>query len=232
MENGKPQRNTVSGPASRVITLDGPAGVGKSTIAKRVAEHCGMAYLDTGAMFRIIANTLGPANLALPEEALRRALGGLSFSLSGSGGGTVLACNGVSAGPEIRTEEVGKLASDYAVLPVVRACLKKAQQALGTVCPLVAEGRDMGTAVFPDARYKFFLDASPEVRAVRRVRQLAANGVIEDPATIVRRIRERDHQDKNRPIAPLKPADDAVIIDTSELDADQVFQEIISRIEG
>lgn len=215
----------------RIITLDGPAGVGKSTIAKRVAEHCGIAYLDTGAMFRIIAKTLGPENVALPEDALARKLGALAFSLAGSGRETTLACNGVVAGQEIRTEAVGKLASDYAVLPAVRAYLKTAQQELGKAYSLVAEGRDMGTAVFPGAPYKFFLDATPEVRARRRVRQLAENGVIEDAATVERQIRERDDQDRNRPIAPLKPADDAVIVDTSELDIDQVFQTIIDKIE-
>ncbi|SBV99351.1 Cytidylate kinase [uncultured delta proteobacterium] len=215
----------------RIITLDGPAGVGKSTIAKRVAEHCGIAYLDTGAMFRIIAKTLGPENVALPEEALAKKLGALVFSLAGSGAATTLACNGVVAGQEIRTEAVGKLASDYAVLPAVRAYLKTAQQELGKAYSLVAEGRDMGTAVFPGAPYKFFLDASPEVRARRRVGQLAENGVIEDVATVARQIRERDEQDRNRPIAPLRPADDAVIIDTSERNIDQVFQAIIDTIE-
>ncbi|MCC8194148.1 MAG: (d)CMP kinase [Deltaproteobacteria bacterium] len=216
---------------SRVITLDGPAGVGKSTIAKRVAEHCGIAYLDTGAMFRIVAKTLGPKNVAVPDEELARALASLSFSLSGSGGGTSLACNGEVAGQEIRTEEVGKLASDYATRPAVRAYLKKAQQDLGKAYSLVAEGRDMGTAVFPDAPYKFFLDASPEVRALRRVRQLAENGVIEDVAKVTRQIRERDEQDRNRALAPLKAADDAIVIDTSNLTVAQVFQTIAQALD-
>ena len=215
---------------NRVITLDGPAGVGKSTIAKRVAEHCSIAYLDTGAMFRVIAKTLGPENISLPDADLARKLEGLSFSLSGSGAATALACNGVVAGLEIRTEEIGMLASAYATLPAVRACLKKFQQDLGKSYPLVAEGRDMGTAVFPDAPHKFFLDATPEVRAKRRVNQLAENGIIEDLATVTRQIKERDDQDRNRAIAPLKPADDAVIIDTSDMGIDQVFQAIVGRL--
>jgi cytidylate kinase len=217
---------------TRIITLDGPAGVGKSTIARRVAEHCGIAYLDTGAMFRMIAKTLGPESAALPEPELARKLDALVFSLAGSGAATALACNGVVAGREIRTEEVGKLASDYATLPVVRAYLKKAQRDLGKVHSLVAEGRDMGTAVFPDAPYKFFLDASPEVRARRRVGQLAGNGAAGDVATVARQIRERDDQDRNRRIAPLKAADDAVVIDTSELDIDQVVRAILNTIEA
>lgn len=214
----------------RIITLDGPAGVGKSTLARRVADHFGIAYLDTGAMFRIIAKTLGPEGLDLPEAALEKALSPLVFSLSGSGAATTLSCNGVIAGQEIRAEDVGMLASRYAALPAVRSYLKKAQQDLGRSYDLVAEGRDMGTDVFPGAPHKFFLDASPEVRAVRRVKQLAANGVTEDVATVAEQIRERDERDRTRAIAPLRPADDAIIIDTSALDIEGVFNEIVSRV--
>lgn len=214
----------------RIVTLDGPAGVGKSTIAKRVAGHLGIAYLDTGAMFRILAHTFGEKGLALTGEALALELNTLHFSLSGSGEATRLLCNGVVAGLEIRTEDVSMLASRYATLPVVRAYLKKAQQDLGKAFPLVAEGRDMGTAIFPDAPCKFFLDASPEVRARRRVRQLAENGVTEDLTTVIRQIKERDDLDRNRAIAPLRPADDAMIIDTSSLRIDQVFDALISKM--
>lgn len=214
----------------RIITLDGPAGVGKSTLAKRVAEHLGIAYLDTGAMFRIIAKTLGKAGLTLSEQELAAALAKLRFSLSGSGSATVLACNGAAAGQEIRTEAIGMLASEYAALAPVRAYLKTAQQALGEAYSLVAEGRDMGTAVFPGAADKFFLDASPETRALRRVKQLAENGVHEDIEVVTRQIRARDDKDRNRAIAPLKPARDAVIIDTSHLDIDGVFNAIIDAL--
>lgn len=214
----------------RIITLDGPAGVGKSTLARRVAEHLGIAYLDTGAMFRIIAKTLGPQGLELPEDALEKELARLRFSLAGSGAATVLACNGVPAGPEIRSEDMGMLASRYAVLPAVRSSLKKAQRDLGGMYDLVAEGRDMGTAVFPDAPCKFFLDAGPEVRARRRVNQLAQNGAREDLAAVIEQIKQRDEQDRNRPIAPLKAADDAVIIDTSALDIEDVFAAIVKEL--
>lgn len=216
---------------NRIITLDGPAGVGKSTLARRVAEYLHIAYLDTGAMFRIIAKTLGRDGLRLPEDALAAELQKLRFSLSGSGAATVLACNGVPAGQEIRTEEISMLASEYATLPAVRAYLKTAQQALGAAYPLVAEGRDMGTAVFPDAPHKFFLDASPETRALRRVRQLAENGVVENPATVAEQIKIRDHNDRNRTIAPLKAAVDAVIIDTSALDVEGVFTAITAHLD-
>jgi len=214
----------------RVITLDGPAGVGKSTLAKRVAEELGVAYLDTGAMFRTIANTLGPEGLTLPRPAMEAELAKLRFSLSGSGAATVLSCNGIPTGRDIRTEEVGMLASRYATLPAVRAYLKKAQQALGAGYDLVAEGRDMGTAVFPSASDKFFLDASPEVRAERRAKQLAETGVTEDLAKVTARIKERDEQDRNRAIAPLVAAKDAVVIDTSRLDIDGVFNAIMREM--
>ncbi|CAK7056600.1 MAG: Cytidylate kinase [Desulfovibrio sp.] len=213
-----------------IITIDGPAGVGKSTLAKRVASHVGVAYLDTGAMFRIFAKRLGKAGLELAPQTLADELCTLSFSLSGAGEDTALACNGIVAGQEIRTEEVGVLASEFAQLSTVRAYLKKAQQALGDEYPLVAEGRDMGTAVFPAAKHKFFLDASAEVRAVRRVNQLRQNGLEADLATITAQIKERDDRDRNRAIAPLKPAEDAIIIDTSSLTIDGVFEAIINRL--
>ena len=214
-----------------IITLDGPAGVGKSTLARRVAEHLHLAYLDTGAMFRIIAKTLGASGLHLPEEELAAALEKLRFSLSGSGNATVLACNGIPAGLEIRTEDISMLASEYAALPVVRAYLKTAQQTLGEAYPLVVEGRDMGTAVFPLAPYKFFLDASPETRAQRRVKQLAENGIVEELSCVVEQIKKRDDKDRNRAIAPLKPAEDAILVDTSALDIEGVFRAILAAID-
>lgn len=215
-----------------IITIDGPAGVGKSTLAKRVAAHAGVACLDTGAMFRVIARRLGAAGLELSPAALAGELEKLSFSLSGSGYDTKIACNGIIAGEEIRTEEVGALASELAQLPPVRTYLKKAQQALGEEYALVAEGRDMGTAIFPDARHKFFLNASAEVRAIRRVNQLRENGLEADLATITAQIKERDDRDSNRAIAPLKPAKDAIIIDTSALTVDGVFESIIKVLQG
>lgn len=210
-----------------LVTMDGPAGVGKSTVAKRVAEALGVAYLDTGAMFRTIAYVLGPKGLELDESSINKELEKLQFSLSGSGVATVLSCNGKPSGQEIRTEAIGMLASRFATLPAVRAYLKKAQQALGEAYSLVAEGRDMGTAVFPNASHKFFLDASAETRALRRVKQLAENGVTEDLAEVTARIKERDHLDKNRAIAPLAPASDAVTIDTSDLNIDDVFSAVM-----
>lgn len=213
-----------------IVTLDGPAGVGKTTLAKRVADALAVAYLDTGAMFRSIALILGHGTGELSEAELDARLAEISFTLSGSGSRSLLSVNGRVIGDEIRTEEVGMMASVVGTLPRVRAFLKQQQQAVGAATSLVAEGRDMGTVVFPQAGAKFFLDADPEIRAERRVRQLAELGKPADLAATIEQIKARDHQDRNRAVAPLKPAEDAHIIDTGPLDIEGVFQAIISKI--
>jgi len=216
--------------ARLIVAIDGPAGVGKTTLAKRAAKALGLAYLDTGAMFRSCALRLGDGAWDLPEAELQARLEQLTFSLKGSGDQTRLLLNGRPVGDEIRTEAVGFLASRMATLPVVRAFQKAAQQALGKNVSLVVEGRDMGTAVFPEAPYKFFLDARPEVRAKRRELQLLAMGEPAVYAEILEQIKKRDDQDRNRAASPLAPAADAVIIDTSDIDVDQVFARILSHI--
>lgn len=212
-----------------IITLDGPAGVGKSTLAKRLATILGIPYLDTGAMFRTIALRLGPGAEQLPEDELRSRCNAFRFKLQGGGENSVLLCNGVAVGREIRTEEVGRLASRLATSTVVRDYLKEAQRSLGE-SGLVAEGRDMGTVVFPTARFKFFLDARPEVRGMRRFEELRAKGEPADLAQITEMIRQRDDMDRNRAVAPLKPAADALIVDTSDLDIDGVLKVLTDTV--
>ena len=213
-----------------IITLDGPAGVGKSTLAKQVASILHIAYLDTGAMFRTLALRLGPDAAKLPDEELRERCRGFRFRLEGAGEKSVLLCNGEPVGDEIRTEEVGRLASRLATSPIVRDALKSAQRALGESTSLVAEGRDMGTVVFPAARFKFFLDARPEVRGLRRFRELEARGEKADLAQITEMIRQRDDMDRNRAVAPLKPAPDALIVDTSDLDVEGVLRVLVDAV--
>lgn len=214
-----------------IVTLDGPAGVGKSTLARLLAAELGIPFLDTGAMYRGVALRLGEEGFALDEEHLSRRLGRLEFGLSGSGPESALLCNGRPLGPEIRTEQVGDLASRLAALPLVRAFLKTRQREIGERFSLVAEGRDMGTVVFPRAGAKFFLDADPAVRALRRKKQLAGQGVEADLAELTAQITKRDAQDRNRAIAPLRPAADAVIVDTSDLTQDEVLDKMLKVLE-
>lgn len=213
-----------------IVTLDGPAGVGKTTIARELADRLGIAYLDTGAMFRSVALYFGDGAWEQPVDQLVPELNRLDFDLEGLGKYSELLLNGMPLNPEIRKEEVGLWASHLGRIPVVRDFLRRNQQAIGRTTSLVAEGRDMGSVIFPNARHKFFMDASIDVRAKRRHAQLKALGMDEDLERIRGQIRIRDDQDRNRVVAPLKPALDAVIIDTSALDADRVLEKIVEHI--
>ena len=214
------------------VTLDGPAGVGKSSLAKALAEKFQLAYLDTGAMFRALALKLGSDGTLLPSEDLRRILQEYSFSLEGAGPETHLQLNGKPIGQEIRSEEVGAMAAKIAPLSEVRDFLKLKQQQLGQTFDLVAEGRDMGTVVFPQAKCKFFLDARSEVRAGRRFAQLKEQNMPADLELLTSQIKERDAMDRNRALAPLAPAHDAVIVDTSDLNMDEVFSLLSRRMDA
>ncbi len=213
-----------------IVTLDGPAGVGKTTLAKAVAESLGLAYLDTGAMFRCLALKLGENVQSLSEAEILQKANTWHFSLSGVGASSVLMCNNVPIGDEIRTETVGMLASTLGTVPVVREILKKSQRDIGHDTALVAEGRDMGTVVFPTARFKFFLDATAEIRAVRRLMQLEERGESVNLLELTEQIRKRDEQDRNRLIAPLCAAPDAHVVDTSSLDINGVLNVILQDI--
>lgn len=215
-----------------IVTLDGPAGVGKTTLAKRLADRLSIAYLDTGAMFRSVALTFGDGAWEQSVDQLVPELNRLDFDLEGVGGNSELLLNGYPLSPQIRSEEVGLWASHIGRIPVVRDFLRRNQQAIGRMTSLVAEGRDMGSVVFPDAKHKFFLDASIDVRAKRRYAQLKGMGMEEDLERIRAQIRIRDDQDRNRVVAPLKPAPDAVIIDTSALDVERVLEKILEHIKG
>lgn len=214
-----------------IITLDGPAGVGKSTLAKRLADKFKIAYLDTGAMFRGTAWKLGEGSWHWDTNTLAEALKGLEFTLSGSGSNSTLSLNGTPLTDEIRTETVGMLASNVAQVPAVREFQKAAQRAIGETTSLIAEGRDMGTVIFPQAPCKFFLDADLEERARRRFEQLKEMGKPADMAELIEQIAARDDQDRNRKVAPLKPAEDSILVDTTHLDIDGVFEKLVFETE-
>lgn len=213
-----------------IITIDGPAGAGKSTLARMLAEALQLPYMDTGAMFRFIAFKLGPNAQSMEPAELRKIAASISFSLEGKGNDTRLLANGMPMPEEIRTDRISALASALATRPEIREILKTAQQNLGKISPLVAEGRDLGTVVFPQATHKFFLDAKPEVRAQRRWREFQQKGIQADMDTTRAMIMKRDDQDRHRAHAPLKPADDSVCIDTSNLDANEVLNALLSCI--
>jgi cytidylate kinase len=204
--------------------------VGKSSIAARLAGELGVAFLDTGAMFRAAAFTLGEGAWDWTQGILQQKLGDFEFTLRGSGKDTVLLLNGQPLPEDIRSEQTGLWASQLAVVPSVRAYMKMAQIFLGQTTSLVAEGRDMGSVVFPGAQFKFFLDADPEERARRRCRQLEAQGKPADLSAILTSINQRDHQDRNRSIAPMKPAEGAVVVDTTHITENEVLEKVLAVV--
>ncbi len=212
-----------------IITIDGPAGSGKTTIAKLLADKLKIAYLDTGAMYRSIALFFLDEN-EIDEERLKNILDNISYTLVFDGETYQLALNNKILGSEIRSEKVGLLASTISKIPIVRKYLTEFQRDIAKRHSIVAEGRDMGTVVFPYAKYKFYLTAKPEVRAKRRWLQLKELGVEADLNEILEDLKKRDEQDTTREIAPLKPAEDAHIIDTSNLTLEKILTEMISVI--
>lgn len=213
-----------------IITIDGPAGVGKTTLATLLAEKLQIPYLDTGAMFRTLALELGENADQMDGAELLKRVGRLKFSLSGSGKETRLLCNGSELGDAIRNEKIGALASKLAKNPVIRNWLLLEQRDIANSTSLVCEGRDMGTVVFPNAENKFFLEADPLVRARRRFLQYQEKGQSADLKELENSIRQRDDQDRTRSIAPLKAAEDAIIIDTSSLEIPQLLDLMLSHI--
>lgn len=214
------------------IAIDGPAGAGKSTIAKLVAQKLQFVYVDTGAMFRAIALYMIRNNVDLGDEKkVTAAAEKLDISIEYRDGEQQVLLNGENVSGEIRKEEVGNGASKVAVYGGVRTKLLELQRALAARQNVVMDGRDIGTAVLPHAQTKIYLTASSAVRAKRRALQLQEKGEKPDLEKIEADIIARDEQDKNRKIAPLRQAEDAVFMDSSDMSIDQVADAIIAQYE-
>ncbi len=215
------------------IAIDGPAGAGKSTIAKQLAKELGYVYVDTGAMYRAMAYYFLTNDIQSDDiEAISKACEAVDVSISYEDGVQVVWLNGENVSGKIRTEEVGKMASATSVYPVVRKKLVQLQQKLAAKTDVIMDGRDIGTVVLPNADVKIYMTADSAVRAKRRFDELTAKGVECDLDEIEKDIIERDYRDMNRETSPLKKADDAVELDTSALDIDGVvnaMKEIIQK---
>jgi cytidylate kinase len=207
-----------------VIAIDGPTASGKGTVAQRVADALGFHYLDSGALYRLTALASARHHIAL-EQVDKLADVAANLQIAFRGGAVLLEGHDVSQ--EIRAEAIGNRASALAVHGPVRAALVGRQRAFRADPGLVADGRDMGTVIFPDATLKVFLTASPEARAERRYKQLIAKGFSANIENLLKDLRERDARDSSRSTAPLKPADDAIILDTSELSVDKAVVTVI-----
>lgn len=214
-----------------VITVDGPSGSGKGTVCRLLANKLGWDVLDSGAIYRVLALAASHHMIApTDEEALLPLAANLDvqFVVDNETGNGKIILEGEDVTKSIRTEEVGGMASKIAALPSVREALLRHQRAFRSESGLIADGRDMGTVVFPDAVLKVYLTASAEERANRRFLELKQRGVDVKIDSLVADIKARDDRDMNRPVAPLVPAEDAIVIDTTELDANQAFEQVVS----
>jgi cytidylate kinase len=215
-----------------VITIDGASGTGKGTVSQILAKRLGWKFLDSGALYRVLALAAQKHCVDLDNEKALEVLAehlDVQFIAQESTVSKVI-LEGEDVTDLIRTEKVGNAASQVAALPAVRASLLSRQRAFRESPGLVADGRDMGTVIFPDAELKIYLTASPEERALRRYNQLKDRGISVTLSDLIRELRERDKRDQERLVAPLKPAEDAICVDTDRKTIDQVVELIVSEI--
>ena len=215
-----------------IVTIDGPSGVGKSTVSQLLAERLKYRYIDTGALYRIAAlkvkrESIDPEN----EEDLSLILGSLDVSFDQKNGELKVFLEGKDVTEEIRTPEMSLLASKVSSKKVVRDALLGIQRKLGNGGGIVVEGRDMGTVVFPEAEVKFFLDASLKTRGERRFKQYREKGKVFDINQIIREIEKRDLDDTKRALSPLKPADGAIVIDSTKIGIEEVVGEMLKVVQ-
>ncbi|MCI9448191.1 MAG: (d)CMP kinase [Lachnospiraceae bacterium] len=213
------------------IAIDGPAGAGKSTIAKRVAKELSFIYVDTGAMYRAMALYFLRAGIAPEDEAgITESCKEITVTLSSEGGEQQVFLNGENVNAFIRTEEVGKMTSAVSVYAPVREKLTQLQREMAAKTNLIMDGRDIGTCVLPEAQVKIYLTASVETRGRRRYLELREKGTECSLDEICRDIEKRDHQDMTREISPLKQAEDAILVDSSEMGIEEVVERILNIV--
>ena len=213
------------------IAIDGPAGAGKSTVAKAVAKELGIIYLDTGAMYRATAYTAIKNGIDVSDEVgVGEMLKTLTMDVVYEDGAQQIIVNGFNTTPYLREHYMSKAASDISALPCVRYKLVDIQRELAKTYDLVLDGRDIGTFVLPDANCKIFLVASAEERAKRRVEENRLKGQESDFDTVLKDIKQRDYNDSHREVAPLKKADDAVELDTTTMTISEVVEAVISLV--
>jgi cytidylate kinase len=216
-----------------IVAIDGPSGAGKSTLAKRLAKELGFTYLDTGAMYRALALKVLRHGIDLGDEARLAALvRETEIGLRENGGRLVVLLDGVDVGDLIRTPEVSQMASKISAQKIVRQRMLELQRAAGRKGHIVAEGRDIGTVIFPGAQVKIYLDASVDERARRRYEELRSGGRSVSLEATLRELKERDQRDSGRDMAPLCKAEDAMEIDSSTLTADAVAERVMAMIKS
>lgn len=219
-------------PMHIIVAIDGPAGAGKSTVARRLASAIDATYIDTGAIYRAVAWAASRRGFTSTDvSAVESLIDSLRIELmpnseTSDNGASLVRVNGTPLGEELRSPEVSMLASDLSSIPGVRTHLLQLQRDMAHECSVVMEGRDIGTVVFPDAEVKVFLTASLERRADRRFEELQGRGVVMDRETLLQDIAQRDAQDESRDVAPMRPACDAILVDTDHLSIDEVVDHL------
>lgn len=214
---------------SFVVAIDGPAGAGKGTITKKVGEKLGLINIDTGAMFRCVTLNMIQEDIGIEEETdIQELLEKIEIDMKENG---TFFLNGEEVTKKIREDEVNNLVSPVSVIPIVRKKLLELQRKVAEGKNVIMEGRDIGTVVFPDADVKIYLDATPEERARRRVKQNQEKGIPCSYEEVLKGIMDRDKRDSSREVAPLKQAEDAIYIDSSNMTIEEVVEKIVGLIE-
>jgi CMP/dCMP kinase len=218
-------------PKRLIIAIDGPSGAGKSTVGRSLAKRLGYTYIDTGAMYRAVALKARERSIVLEdEEALSRLASSLRITFRMKNGEPRVFCDDEDVSEAIRLPEIGLLASDISKKRGVREALVEVQRTMGRKGGVVLDGRDIGTVVFPHADVKFYLDAGPEERARRRFEELAKKGIKVSLEETLEEVLQRDDNDMNRPLSPLRKAQNAMIIDSTHLTAEEVVEQMTWRL--